>query len=155
MKYQGSWDKHLPLVEFSYNNSYQESQNLVPFEVLYGCRCRTLLNSIELGEKAIFGPDLIDEAEAIVHRIQENLKAVRSRQESYANKRRRPLEFEDRDHVYQRVSPMKGVKRFGMKGKLAPCYIGSFPILKKCEPVAYKLELPPSLVGVHDIFHMS
>jgi hypothetical protein len=59
------------------------------------------------------------------------------------------------DRVYLRVSPMKGVKRFGMKGKLTPCYIRLFPILEKCRPVAYKLELPPSLVGIHDIFHVS
>jgi hypothetical protein len=65
------------------------------------------------------------------------------------------LEFKDGNHVYLRVSPMKGVKRFGVKGKLAPCYTGPFPILEKCGIVAYKLDLPPSLAGVHDIFHMS
>jgi hypothetical protein len=91
----------------------------------------------------------------IAHRVQENLKAVKSRQETYANKRHRPLAFELGDHVYLRVSPMKGIKRFGVKGKLAPCYIGPFPILEKCGTVAYKLDLPPSLAGVHDIFHVS
>jgi hypothetical protein len=75
----------------------------------------------------IFGPDLVEEAKATVHRIQDNLKAAKSCQETYANKRRRPLEFEVGDHVYLRVSPMKGVKRLGVKGKLAPCYIGPFP----------------------------
>jgi hypothetical protein len=83
------------------------------------------------------------------------MKAAKSCQESYANKRRRPLEFEVGDHVYLRVLLMKDVKRFGMKGKLAPYYIGPFPILNKCGTVAYELELPPSLVGVHDIFHVS
>jgi hypothetical protein len=72
-----------------------------------------------------------------------------------ANKRHRPLEFEVRDHVYLKVSPMKGVKRFGVKGKLAPLYVGPFPILERCGNVAYKLELPSSLAGVHDIFHLS
>jgi hypothetical protein len=110
---------------------------------------------IEPGEKVIFGHDLVDEAKATVHRIQDNLKATKWRQESYANKRRRPLQFEVGDHVYPKVSPMKGVKRFGVKGKLSPCYIGPFPILGRCGTVAYKLELPPSLAGVHDIFHMS
>jgi hypothetical protein len=76
-------------------------------------------------------------------------------EESYANKRRWPLQFEIGDHVYLNVSPMKGVKRFRVKGKLSPHYIGPFPILEKCENVAYKLELPPSLAGVHDIFHVS
>jgi hypothetical protein len=103
----------------------------------------------------IFGPDIVEEAESIVHRIQENLKAAKSCQETYANKRCRPLEFKVGNHVYLRVSPMKGVKRFGVKGKLAPRYIEPFPILKKCGTVAYKLDLPPSLAGVHDTFHVS
>jgi hypothetical protein len=103
----------------------------------------------------IFGPDIIEEAEATVRHIQDNLKAVKSRQETYANKRPRPLAFKVGNHVYLRVSPMKGVKRFGVKGKLAPCYIRPFPILEKCGTMAYKLDLPPSLAGVHDIFHMS
>jgi hypothetical protein len=106
-------------------------------------------------ERVIFGPDIIEEAEAIVHCIQGNLKAAKSRQETYANKRRRPLEFKVGYHVYFSVSPMKGVKRFEVKGKLAPRYIRPFPILEKCGTVAYKLNLPPSLAGVHDIFHMS
>jgi hypothetical protein len=102
----------------------------------------------------IFGPDLVEEAKMTVSRIQDNLRAAKSRQESYAKKRCQPLEFVVGDHVYLKVSPMKGMKRFGMKGKLAPHYIGPFLILEKSESVAYKLELPPSLVGVHDIFHV-
>jgi hypothetical protein len=118
MEHQGSWDKNLPLAEFSYNNSYQESLKMTLFQVLYGRWCRTPLNWIEPGEKTIFGLDLIDEVEATVHHIQNNLKAMRSHQESYANKRCWPLVFDVGDHVYVRVSLMKGVKRFGMKGKL-------------------------------------
>jgi hypothetical protein len=155
LKHQGSWDQNLPWAEFSYNNSYQESLKMTPFEVLYGRRCHTPLNWIELGEKVIFGPGLVEEAEATVHRIQDNWKDTKSRQETYANKRHRPLEFKVGDHVYLRVSPTKDMKRFGVKGKLAPRYIGLFPILEKCGPVSYKLDLPPSLAGVHDIFHMS
>jgi hypothetical protein len=132
----------------------QESLKMAPFKVLYGRRCRTPLNWIEPGEKVIFGPDLVEEAEATICRIQDNLRDAKSRQETYANKSRRPLEFEVSDHVYLRVSLMKGVKRFGMKGKLAPRYIDLFPILEKCG-TAYKLDLPPSLAGVHNIFHMS
>jgi hypothetical protein len=128
---------------------------MTPFEVLYGRRCRTPLNWVQPGEKVIFGPDLVEEAESIVRRVQENLKVTKSRQETYANKRRRPLKFEVENHVYLRVSPMKGVKRFGVKGKLASRYIGRFPILEKCGTVPYKLDLPPSLTGVHDIFHVS
>jgi hypothetical protein len=99
--------------------------------------------------------DLVKETEATVRRIQDNLKAAKSRQETYANKRHRPLEFKVGNHVYLRVLPMKGVKRFEVKGKLAPHYIGPFPIPEKCGTVAYKLDLPPSLARVHDIFHMS
>jgi hypothetical protein len=128
---------------------------MAPFEVLYGCRCHTPLNWIELGEKVIFEPNLVEEAEVTVHHIQDNLKAVKSHQETYANKRCRPLEFKVGDHMYLRVSPMKGVKRFRVKGKLAPRYIRPFPILKKCETMAYKLDLSPSLARVHDIFYVS
>jgi hypothetical protein len=88
LEHKGSWDQSLPWAEFSYNNSYQEILKMAPFEVLYGRRCRTPLNWIEHGEKAIFGPDIIKEAEATVHHIQENLKAVKSCQKIYANKRR-------------------------------------------------------------------
>jgi hypothetical protein len=155
LEHQGSWDQNLPWAKFSYNNSYQESLKMALFEVLYGHRCRTPLNWIEPGENVIFGPDLVEEAEATVCCIQDNLKATKSRQETYANKRHRPLEFEVKNHVYLRVSPMKGVKRFGVKGKLAPRYIRPFPVLKKCGTVTYKLDLPLSLAGVHDIFHVS
>jgi hypothetical protein len=126
-----------------------------PFEALYRHRCRTPLNWIEPREKAIFGPDLVETTKVTISRIQENLRAAKSCQESYANKRRQPLEFSIGDHVYLKVSPMKGMKRFGMKGKLAPRYIGPFPILENCGNVAYKLELLSSLVGIHDIFHVS
>jgi hypothetical protein len=98
LEHPGSWDQNLPWAEFSYNNSYQESIKMAPFEVLYERRCRTPLR-IESGEKVIFGPDLVEEAESVVCQVQENLKAVKSCQETYANKRRRPLEFEDGNHV--------------------------------------------------------
>jgi hypothetical protein len=87
-------------------------------------------------------PDLVEEAETTISRIQDNLRAAKSREESYANKKCQLLEFAVGDHVYLKVSPMKGMKRFRIKGKLAPHYIGSFPILEKCGNVAYKLELP-------------
>jgi hypothetical protein len=155
MEYPWSWDKNLPWAEFSYKNSYKESLKMVPFEVLYGCRCRTPLNWIEPRVKMIFGPNLVEAAETIVSRILDNLRAVKSRQESNANKWCRSLEFVVGDHVYLKVSPMKGMKSFGMKEKLAPHYIGPFLIIGKCGNVAYKLELPSSLAGVHDIFHVS
>jgi transposase InsO family protein len=154
MEYPRSWDKNLLWEEFSYNNSYQESLKMAPFEVLYGRRCHTPLNWIVPWEKMIFGPELVEEVKTTISRIQDNLMFVKSCQESYANKRHWPLEFAIGDHVYLKVSPTKGMKRFEMKGKLAPHYIRPFPILGKCESVTYKLELSPSLAGVHDIFHV-
>jgi len=118
--YDKSWDKCLALAEFSYNNSYQESLKMARFEALYGRRCRTPLSWSQVGERVVFGPDLVTEAEEKVRVIQENLKAAQSRQKSYFDKRRDPLQFEVGNHVYLRVSPTKGVQRFGVKGKLAP-----------------------------------
>jgi hypothetical protein len=115
MENLGSGDRNLPWAEFSNNNYYQESLKMAPFEVLYGRRCCTLLNWIEPGEKVIFGPNIINEAEATVRRIQDNLRVVKSHQESYANKRRRNLEFVVGDHVYLKVSPMRGMKSLGGK----------------------------------------
>jgi hypothetical protein len=149
------WDKHLPLAEFSYNNSYQESIKMSPFEVLYGRPCRTPLSWSESGERAIFGPDIVTEAEEKVKQIQANILAAQSRQKSYTDKRCGPLEFEVSDHVYLRVSPMKGVCRFGIKGKLAPRYIGPYPIIDKYGPTSYQVELPAKLMGVHNVFHVS
>jgi hypothetical protein len=88
LEHPGSWDQNLPWAEFSYNNSYQESLKMAPFEVLYGQRCRTPHNWIEPREKMIFGPDIVEEAKPIVHRVQDNLKAAKSHQETYVNKRR-------------------------------------------------------------------
>jgi hypothetical protein len=153
--YGTSWDKYLALAEFSYNNSYQSSLQMSPFEALYGRKCRTPLSWSETGERKIFGPDLVMEAEDRVRIIQANLKTAQSRQKSYADRRRKPLQFQIGDFVYLRVSPTKGVQRFGIKGKLAPRYIGPFKILEICGPVAYKLLLPPQMSAIHDIFHVS
>ncbi|WVZ51879.1 LOW QUALITY PROTEIN: hypothetical protein U9M48_002980 [Paspalum notatum var. saurae] len=155
MTYSTKWDECLPLAEFAYNNSYQKSLEMAPFEALYGKRCRTPLNWSEPGEHVTFGPDLVTQAEAQVKMIHNNLKRAQSRQKSYSDKRRRPLVFEEGDNVYLRVSPMKGVHRFGVKGKLAPRYVGPFKITERCGSVAYRLELPPHLAAVHDVFHVS
>ena len=108
---------------------------MAPFEALYGRRCRTPLSWSQTGERKIFEPDLVTEAENKVKVIQANLKAAQSRQKSYADKRRKPLQFEVGDHVYLWVSPTKGVHRFGLNGKLAPRYIGPFEILERCGPL--------------------
>jgi hypothetical protein len=97
----------------------------------------------------------VTEAEEKVKQIQANILAAQSRQKSYTDKRRSPLEFEVGDQVYLRVSPMKGVCRFDIKGKLAPHYIGPYPIIDKYGPTSYQVELPVKLSGVHNVFHVS
>jgi hypothetical protein len=148
------WEKHLSLDELSYNNSYQESIKMSPFKALYGQPCRTPLSWSESGERVIFGPDIVTEAEEKVKQIQASILTAQSRQKSYADKRRL-LEFEVGDHVYLRVSPIKGVRHFGIKGKLAPRYIGPYPIIDKYGPLSYQVELPSKLSGVHHVFHVS
>jgi len=128
---------------------------MAPFEALYGRKCRTPLNWSEAGERTFFGPDMVNEAEEQVRVIPENLKIAKSRQKSYADKKRQSILFQVGDHVYLRVSPMKGIQRFGEKGKLAPRYVGPFLIIEQCGPVAYRLELPTQLSAVHNIFHVS
>ncbi|WVZ89202.1 hypothetical protein U9M48_035634 [Paspalum notatum var. saurae] len=155
LTYSTKWNECLPLAEFAYNNSYRKSLEMAPFEALYGRRCGTPLNWSEPGEHVTFSPDLVTQAEEQVKFIHSNLKRAQSRQKSYSNKRRRPLAFEEGDHVYLRVSPMKGVHRFGVKGKLAPRYVGPFKITETRGAVAYRLELPPHLAAVHDVFHVS
>ncbi|WVZ97391.1 LOW QUALITY PROTEIN: hypothetical protein U9M48_042933 [Paspalum notatum var. saurae] len=155
LTYSTKWDECLPLVEFAYNNSCQKSLEMAPFEALYGRRCRTPLNWSEPSERVTFGPDIVTQAEEQVKFIYENLKRAQSRQKSYSDRRRRPLVFDEGDHVYLRVSPMNGVHWVGMKGKLAPRYVGPFKIFERCGPVAYRLDLPPHLAAVHDVFHVS
>ena len=114
-----SWDKCLPLAEFSYNNSYQTSLKMAPFEALYGRRCRTPLNWSESGERRIYGPDLVVDAEEKVAIIQANLKSTQSRQKSYHDQRKKPLRFNFGDHIYLKVLLTRGAQRFGVRGKLA------------------------------------
>ena len=150
-----NWEKCLPFAEFAYNNSYQSSLGKAPFEVLYGRRCRTPLNWSETGERQLFGPDMIQDAEEQVRIIREKLKTAQSRQKSQYDRHHKAVTFEVDEKAYLRVTPLKGTHRFGIKGKLAPRYIGPFRILAKRGEVAYQLELPPHLSKVHDVFHVS
>ena len=118
------WEDCLPYAEFSYNNSYQTSLKMSPFEALYGRKCRTPLNWSQTGDNRIFGTDLMLEAEKQVKEIQDRLKAAKSRQKSYYDNKHRKVNFEPEEYVYLRVTPMKGVRRFHTRGKLAPRYIG-------------------------------
>ncbi|KAK1421343.1 hypothetical protein QVD17_23595 [Tagetes erecta] len=151
----GSWDTHLPLAEFSYNNSYHKSLKASPFEVLYGRRCRTPLCWFQVGEGQMTGPEMVLDTIEKVKVIRERLVVAQSRQKSYADRRRRPLEFAEGDKVMLKVSPWKGTIRFGKRGKLSPRFIGPFMITSRIGKVAYRLELPEELRGIHPVFHVS
>nr|GEV40449.1 putative reverse transcriptase domain-containing protein [Tanacetum cinerariifolium] len=124
--FRNGWERHLPLVEFSYNNSYYASIKAAPFEALYGQKCRS-----------------------------PRIQAAQDRQKSYTDVRRKPLEFQVGDRVMLKVSPWKRVVRFGKRGKLNPRYIGPFKVLAKVRTVSYRLELPQQLGRVHSTFHVS
>ncbi|GJU92561.1 putative reverse transcriptase domain-containing protein [Tanacetum coccineum] len=149
------WVNHLPLVEFSYNNSYHASIKAAPFEALYGRKCRSPVCWTEVGEAQILGPELIQETTEKIIQIKQRMQAARDRQKSYADLKRKPMEFQVRDKVMLKVSPWKGVVRFGKRGKLNPRYVGPFKVLEKVGEVAYKLELPKELSRVHNTFHVS
>jgi hypothetical protein len=131
LKNSGSWDNSLPYAEFAYNKSYQSSFKMAPFEALYGRKCRTPLFWNQTGESQLFGPDSIREAERQVEIIRENLKAPQSRQKSYADPRRREVVIEVGDYAYLRVSPICGLRRFNVRGKLSPQFIGPFKIVER------------------------
>jgi hypothetical protein len=149
LKHGGSWDKSLPYAEFSYNNSYQASLKMSPFEALYGRKCRTPLYWDQTGERQFFGPELIQEAEEQVRMIRENLRIAQSMQKSYADTRRRLLEFKEGDHVYLKVSPIRGMRRFKVKGKLSPHDVFHVSQLKKCLRVPEE-QLPMEDLSIQD-----
>jgi hypothetical protein len=122
---------------------------------LYGRKCRILLNWVEVGERRYYGIDFVEQAEEQVRTIKIHVAATQSRQKSYADRRRKPIEFEVGDFVYLKVSPMKSVQRFGVKRKLAPRYVGPFQIIGKSGAVAYKIQLPPKMSAIFDVFHVS
>ncbi|GJR63778.1 putative reverse transcriptase domain-containing protein [Tanacetum coccineum] len=155
LDFEQSWDVHLPLVEFLYNNSYHSSVRCAPFEALYGRKCRSPIMWTEVGEGQLIGPELVQETTEKISQIKDRIKAARDRQKSYANKRRKPLEFSVGDYVLLKVSPWKCVVHFGKKGKLGPRFVGPFEIIKKVSLVAYRLDLPEKLNSVHDTFHVS
>ncbi|KAK8954583.1 hypothetical protein KSP39_PZI002221 [Platanthera zijinensis] len=151
----GAWDERLRLMEFAYNNSYQESLQMAPFEALYGRRCRTPLFWAEAGERPLLGPDALEEMEVAVKHIREKLRIAQERYEKNANRRRSALEFSVGDLVFVKVSPMVGVKRFGKNQKLDPRYVGPFEILERVGVSVYRLDLPANFPGVHNVFHVS
>jgi hypothetical protein len=126
-----------------------------PFKALYDRKCRTPLYWDQTRGRQFFGPEPIQEAEEQVCIIRENLRVAQTRQKSYADNRRRPLEFEEGDHVYLKLSPLRGMRRFKVKGKLSPRFIGPFRVFRRVGEMAYQLELPDNLSDVHNVFHVS
>ncbi|KAK5804072.1 hypothetical protein PVK06_031721 [Gossypium arboreum] len=128
---------------------------MAPYEALYGRKCRSPVCWTELNERKVIGPELIQETEETVKKIKDRLKAAFDRQKSYADLKRRDIEYSVGDKVFLKVSPWKKVLRFGRKGKLTPRFIGSYEIVERIGPVAYRLGLPSELQRIHDVFHVS
>ncbi|KAL0549304.1 hypothetical protein IC582_013785 [Cucumis melo] len=139
LEFSGSWDSHLHLMEFAYNNSYQAI---------------TAWNHLRLCMR-ILGPKLVQTTNATMQKIRARMLTAQSRQKCYADERRKDLEFEVGDMVFLKVAPMKGVLRFEKKGKLSSRFVTPFEILERIGLVAYRLTLPPSFSAVHDVFHVS
>ncbi|KAG7599514.1 Retrotransposon gag domain [Arabidopsis suecica] len=151
----GNWEKYLRLVEFAYNNSYQASIGMSPYEALYGRACRTPLCWTPVGERMLFGPKIMDETTEKMKFLKIKLKEAQDRQKSYADKRRKELEFQVGDLVYLKAVTYKGKGRFSTRKKLSPRYVGPYKVIERVGAVAYKLKLPPKLDAFHKVFHVS
>ena len=142
-------------MEFAYNNSFQSSIGMAPYEASYGRKCGTPVCWMKLNEHKVIGPDIMKDTEEKVQVIRKRLKVVSDRQKSYADLKMRDIEYEVGDKVFLKVSPWRKILRFGQKGKLSPRFIGPYEILECIGPVAYQLALPPELDKLHDVFHVS
>ncbi|KAK8934588.1 hypothetical protein KSP39_PZI014470 [Platanthera zijinensis] len=150
------WEKMLPLVEFSYNNSYQSSIKMAPYEALYGRKCRTPLSWVQDEDPKVLGSDFVEDTEAQVRLIRDRMLEAQSRQAKYYDARHRQVEFRVGDQVFLKIRPMHGVSRVrGRRKKLSPRYMGPYRILERIGPLAYRLELSPELAALHDVFHIS
>ncbi|CAN6455602.1 unnamed protein product [Victoria cruziana] len=155
LEWQGEWDRHLPLVEFAYNNSYHASIGMAPFEALYGRPCRAPGYWYDIADASFEDPLVLRHYEDQVHMIRDRLQTAQHRQKCYADRRRRALEFEVGDFVFLKISHTKGIFRFGKRGKLNPRFIGPFEVMERIGLAAYRLALPPHLSQVHNVFHVS
>jgi hypothetical protein len=155
LTFERDWESSLSYAEFSYNNNHQANIKMSLFKALYGRKCQTPLMWSNVGERTLEGPDFVKEAEEKIALIRKRLLEAQGRQKSYADNRRRELRFEEGDFIYLKVSPMRGVKRFQMKGRLAPRFIGPYPVISRVGPAAYRLELPESMSDIHNVFHVS
>nr|GFC81457.1 putative nucleotidyltransferase, ribonuclease H [Tanacetum cinerariifolium] len=155
LEWTGNWDDYICMVEFAYNNSWHASIKCAPFEMLYGGKCRAPICWDQVRERVIKGPKIIEVTNEKVTIAKEKLKEARTRQKSYVDKHRRSIEFYPGDRVFLKVSPARGVRCFGIKGKLSPRFIGHFEILDRVGEVSYRLALPPQLSHVYNVFYVS
>ena len=139
----GAWNDVLPLIEFTYNNSFNASIGMALYEALYGRKCRTPLCWYQDGKEVLVGPKLLEQSTEKVRLVRNRMQASQSRQKVYANRRRRPLEFAIEDHVFLRVTRTTGVGRALRSRKLSPKFLGPYPISRRIGPVAYEIALPP------------
>jgi len=151
----GAWDEVLPLIEFTYNNSFYVSIGMAPYEALYGRKCRTPLCWYQDGEAVLVGLELLEKTTENVRLVRNRMQASQSRQKAYTDRRRRPLEFEARDHVFLRVTQTTGVGRALCSRKLSPKFLSPYQISRRIGPVAYEIALPPQLANLHPVFHVS
>ncbi|GJW09030.1 putative reverse transcriptase domain-containing protein [Tanacetum coccineum] len=153
--FENGWVNHLPLVEFSYNNSYHASIKAAPFEAPYGRKCRSPVCWAEVGQVQLTGLEIVQETTEKIIQIKQRIQVTRDRKKSYADLKRKPMDFQVGDKVMLKVLPWKWVVRFGKRGKLNPRYVRPFKVLEKVGSVAYKLEFPEELSRVHNMFHVS
>ncbi|GJS84914.1 putative reverse transcriptase domain-containing protein [Tanacetum coccineum] len=147
----GQSERTIQTLEDIYHTSIKAS----PFEALYRHKCQSPICWAEVGDSQLTGPEIIHETTEKIVQIKSRIQATRDRQQIYADVRRKPLEFQVGDKAMLKVSPWKGVIRFGKRGKLNPRYIGPFKIIAKVGTVAYRLELPEKLNRVHSTFYVS
>ena len=155
LEWGGKWSEYLPLVEFSYNNSYHASIEMSLYEALYGRPCRTPLCWTEVGEERDMTPELVGETIKQVELLKARLKIAHDRQKSYADKHRKKLEFAVGDEVYLKMRTFRGSDPNRKLKKLRPRYMGPYVIKERIGAVAYRLVLPPELSDFHDVFHIS
>ncbi|KAL5559353.1 hypothetical protein UlMin_035564 [Ulmus minor] len=132
-----------------------DGQSERTIQTLEDMKCRSPIHWDEVGERKLLGPEIVQKTVDIVEKIRQRMKTAQSRQKSYTDRRRKPLEFAIGDKVFLKVAPMKGVMRFGKRGKLSPRFVGPFEILERIGDLAYRVALPPAMSGIHNVFHVS
>ena len=155
LQFSDDWHAKLDLMEFAYSNSYHSSIGMASFEALYGKACRTPLCWSEVGERPLVGLEIVEKTTQNVQVIKANMKAAQDQQKSLADRHATDRAYDIGDWVFLKLSPWKGVVRFGKKGKLSPRYIGLYQVIERVGEVAYRLELPSELARVHNVFHVS